>query len=90
MSLKKLLDGLGKQMAVPGSPVYKIASWTVALTIAGKWIYESEQQDPWMFSEAPTMTGTPQAREFSTLELEKWNSGIQPKDEQLTWKRRKD
>mmetsp|Transcript_38871 Transcript_38871/g.77118 ORF Transcript_38871/g.77118 Transcript_38871/m.77118 type:complete len:96 (-) Transcript_38871:287-574(-) len=61
-------------------------SWGVAAVLVAHWIYDSERANPKFFSEAPTLVGTPQAREFDLDELEKWNANIAPKEEHLTWR----
>mmetsp|Transcript_35210 Transcript_35210/g.109636 ORF Transcript_35210/g.109636 Transcript_35210/m.109636 type:complete len:94 (+) Transcript_35210:37-318(+) len=78
-----------KALGRPSKQNLSRLSWALTFAIAGKWIYDSERDNPTWFSEAPTLTGTAQARDFAPEDMEKWNSAIAPKDEQLTWKAEK-
>mmetsp|Transcript_49383 Transcript_49383/g.131006 ORF Transcript_49383/g.131006 Transcript_49383/m.131006 type:complete len:94 (-) Transcript_49383:120-401(-) len=71
----------------PGTQNFNTVSWVVGFALAGKWIYDSERENPHIFSEAPTITGTPQARELDVTDMEKWNAAITNKSEQLKWKK---
>mmetsp|Transcript_98445 Transcript_98445/g.275689 ORF Transcript_98445/g.275689 Transcript_98445/m.275689 type:complete len:94 (-) Transcript_98445:303-584(-) len=61
-------------------------SWGIGLAMAAKWIYDSEQANPYFFSEAPTLIGTPKAREWAPEDMQSWNANIVSKDEQISWK----
>mmetsp|Transcript_66828 Transcript_66828/g.145758 ORF Transcript_66828/g.145758 Transcript_66828/m.145758 type:complete len:92 (+) Transcript_66828:125-400(+) len=86
MAARAPLERLRRALERPTKQTVNRISWGVALLVAGKWIYDSEQTDPWVFSEAPTVLGTPQARILEESDVQKWNANIQPKAEQLVWK----
>mmetsp|Transcript_114176 Transcript_114176/g.179751 ORF Transcript_114176/g.179751 Transcript_114176/m.179751 type:complete len:95 (+) Transcript_114176:64-348(+) len=85
-SLSRIFATFSSDVMKPGSKAFSRCSWGVALVLAGKWIYDSEVENPWVFSEAPTLVGRAQASRLTDKDMEHWNRNIQPKEEQLVWK----
>eukprot|EP00405_Crypthecodinium_cohnii_P003377 CAMPEP_0194764610 /NCGR_PEP_ID=MMETSP0323_2-20130528/23518_1 /TAXON_ID=2866 ORGANISM="Crypthecodinium cohnii, Strain Seligo" /NCGR_SAMPLE_ID=MMETSP0323_2 /ASSEMBLY_ACC=CAM_ASM_000346 /LENGTH=93 /DNA_ID=CAMNT_0039692243 /DNA_START=96 /DNA_END=377 /DNA_ORIENTATION=- len=68
------------------SPQRTAITWAITIIVAGKWIWDSEQENPHWFSERPTIFGTPQASQMDLDELMKNNENIVDKDHQVRWK----
>merc|ERR1719386_553552 len=89
IKVSRILEQWSRDMLNPSSKVFHRASWGCAIGMAAKWVWDSEQANPWMFAEAPVLTGNPRASAISEADHLEWNKSIVDPDSQIAVKNAK-
>mmetsp|Transcript_54237 Transcript_54237/g.100244 ORF Transcript_54237/g.100244 Transcript_54237/m.100244 type:complete len:100 (-) Transcript_54237:224-523(-) len=85
-AISRGMETFSHGMMQPKSKIFNRTSWFVTALVVGKLTWDSEKENPVIFSEAPTLTGIAKARPVESDFQAKWNEKIAPKDMQVTWK----